>query len=67
MSIVPSAPPSGHTIEDLILEQSSLPKSLDIFRLNDFLTAVIASECFVETSRRLGYEQDLVFRELPLR
>jgi uncharacterized double-CXXCG motif protein len=53
--------------EDLILEQSSLPKSLDIFRLSDFLTAVIASERFVETSRRLGYEQDLVFRELPLR
>lgn len=53
--------------DDLILSASSLPRELDVFRLGDFLTAIIASERFVETARGLGYEQDIVFRELPLR
>jgi uncharacterized double-CXXCG motif protein len=53
--------------EEPILSASSLPQELDVFRLEDFLTAIIASERFVEASRRLGYEQDIVFRELPLR
>jgi uncharacterized double-CXXCG motif protein len=53
--------------DDLILSASSLPHELDVFRLEDFLTAIIASERLVETARRLGYEQDIVFRELPLR
>lgn len=53
--------------EELILRASSLPQDLDAFRLEDFLTAIIASERFVETARRLGYEQDILFRELPLR
>jgi uncharacterized double-CXXCG motif protein len=53
--------------DELILDAASLPQELDVFRLGDFLTAIIATERFVETSRRLGYEQDIVFRELPLR
>jgi uncharacterized double-CXXCG motif protein len=53
--------------DELILEATSLPRELDVFRLGDFLTAIIATERFVEASRRLGYEQDIVFRELPLR
>jgi uncharacterized double-CXXCG motif protein len=53
--------------DELILDAASLPQELDVFRLEDFLTAIIATERFVETSRRLGYEQDIVFRELPLR
>jgi uncharacterized double-CXXCG motif protein len=53
--------------DDLILSASSLPPDLDVFRLGDFLTAIIASERFVETARRQGFEQDIVFRELPLR
>lgn len=53
--------------DELILESSSLPQELDVFRLGDFMTAIIATERFVETSRRLGYEQDIVFRELPVR
>jgi uncharacterized double-CXXCG motif protein len=53
--------------EKLILEVASLPRELDVFRLEDFMTAIIATERFVETVRRLGYEQDIVFRELPLR
>jgi uncharacterized double-CXXCG motif protein len=51
----------------LILNAATLPRERDVFRLEDFLTAIIASERFVETARRLGYEQDIVFRELPLR
>jgi uncharacterized double-CXXCG motif protein len=53
--------------EELILKASSLPSDLDAFRLEDFMTAIIASERFVETARRLGYEQDLQFLELPVR
>ncbi|WP_224245007.1 SitI6 family double-CXXCG motif immunity protein [Hyalangium gracile] len=53
--------------EELILRASSVPPELDAFRLEDFPTAIIASERFVETVRRLGYEQDILFRELPLR
>jgi uncharacterized double-CXXCG motif protein len=53
--------------EELILSAASLPRELDIFRLGDFLTAIIASERFVETARCQGFEQDIVFRELPLR
>jgi uncharacterized double-CXXCG motif protein len=53
--------------EDLILEPSSLPQELDVFRLSTFKTAIIASERFVEAVRRLGYEQDIVFIETPLR
>jgi hypothetical protein len=34
-------------------------------RLEGFMTAIIASERFVETARRLGYEQDIQFLELP--
>ncbi|MFL5344492.1 MAG: double-CXXCG motif protein [Hyalangium sp.] len=53
--------------EELVLSVSSLPQQMDVFRLDEFPTAIIASERFVETSRRLGYEQDIVFRELLLR
>jgi uncharacterized double-CXXCG motif protein len=53
--------------EELILKASSLPADLDAFRLEDFMTAIIASERFVETARRLGYEQDIRFLELPVR
>jgi uncharacterized double-CXXCG motif protein len=53
--------------EELVLSASSLPHEIDVFRLDEFPTAIIASERFVEASRRLGYEQDIVFRELPLR
>jgi len=53
--------------DELILSAASLPPELDVFRLEDFMTAIIASERFVETVRRLGFEQDIIFRELPLR
>jgi uncharacterized double-CXXCG motif protein len=52
---------------ELILDASTLPQDLDLFRLEDFLTTLISTERFVEAVRRLGYEQDIAFRELPVR
>ncbi|WP_224370549.1 SitI6 family double-CXXCG motif immunity protein [Hyalangium versicolor] len=52
---------------ELILDASTLPQNLDLFRLEDFLTTLIASERFVQAVRTLGYEQDISFRELPVR
>jgi uncharacterized double-CXXCG motif protein len=57
----------GSRPDDLILSAASLPPDLDVFRLGDFQTAIIASERFVDAVRRLGFEQDIVFRELPVR
>lgn len=53
--------------EEPVLEAASLPHHLDIFRLAGFQTMIIASERFVETARRLGFEQDIFFREIPLK
>jgi uncharacterized double-CXXCG motif protein len=50
-----------------ILNQATLPQDLDLFRLAGFLTMIIGTERFVEAVRRLGYEQDIAFRELPVR
>ncbi len=52
---------------ELILDAATLPRDLDLFRLEDFLTAVIGTARFVEAVRRLGYEQDIAFREIPAR
>ncbi|HYI01605.1 double-CXXCG motif protein [Hyalangium sp.] len=53
--------------EDPVLDAATLPDSLDLFRLEDFMTMIIGTERFVEAVRRLGFEQDILFRELPLR
>jgi Protein of unknown function (Gmx_para_CXXCG) len=53
--------------EDPILDAATLPSALDLFRLGDFMTMIIGTERFAETVRRLGYERDIIFRELPLR
>lgn len=50
-----------------LLDAATLPQELELFRLAGFLTMIIATERFVEAVRRLGYEQDIVFRELPVR
>jgi hypothetical protein len=44
---------------------ATLPQDLDLFRLAG--TMIIGTERFVEAVRRLGYEQDIAFRELPVR
>ena len=49
------------------LHGATLPPDLDVFRLSDFLRMIIATERFVEAVRRLGYEQDIAFLELPVR
>ncbi|KFE64403.1 hypothetical protein DB31_2197 [Hyalangium minutum] len=46
-----------------LLDAETLPQ----VRLAGFLTMIIATERFVEAVRRLGYEQDIAFRELPVR
>jgi uncharacterized double-CXXCG motif protein len=53
--------------EKPILDAATLPQHLDLFRLEDGLTLIIGTERFVEAVRRLGYEQDIAFRELPVR
>ena len=50
-----------------ILEAASLPKDLGVFRVGNFPTVLVGSEHFVEAARRLGFEQDVLFRELPVR
>jgi uncharacterized double-CXXCG motif protein len=52
--------------EQPMLEAASLPEDLDVFRVGDF-TVLVGTERFVEAVRRLGFEQDILFRELPLR
>ncbi len=52
---------------ELVLDAATLPQELDVFRLEDFLTTLICTERFAEAVRRLGYEQDIAFRELPVR
>jgi uncharacterized double-CXXCG motif protein len=52
--------------DDRILDAASLPEHLDLFRLTDFGTVIIGSERFVDTVRRLGFEE-VAFRELPVR
>lgn len=53
--------------EHPILDAATLPQDLDLFRLAGFVTLIICTERFVEAVRRLGYAQDLSFRELPVR
>ncbi len=52
---------------EMILDATTLPADLDLFRLEDFMTTIIVTERFVEAVRRLGYEQAIVFHELPTR
>ncbi|HLL00216.1 MAG TPA: double-CXXCG motif protein [Myxococcaceae bacterium] len=49
------------------LDAASLPEDLDVFRVGDFLSVLVGTERFVEAVRRLGFEQDILFRELPVR
>ncbi len=49
-----------------LLDTASLPTHLDLFRLANFTTVIVATERFVDTVRRLQFEE-VSFRELPLR
>lgn len=53
--------------EKPILKDSSLPKEVDLFRLANFPTVIVATERFVEVVRKLWPEEGLELRELPVR
>ena len=53
--------------EPILDAASSRPAELDLFRLAGLQDDDHRTERFVETARRLGYEQDIAFRELPVR
>jgi uncharacterized double-CXXCG motif protein len=50
-----------------ILKAATLPKEVDLFRLADLPTIIVATERFVETVRKLWPEEGLELRELPVR
>lgn len=50
--------------EEPILDAASLPSDRDVFRLADMGTLIAATERFVDTVRRLGFEE-VRFQELP--
>lgn len=50
-----------------VLDAATLPKNLDLFRLEDSPGMIVGTERFVEAVRRQGYAEDLLFRELPVR
>ncbi|XXF78070.1 double-CXXCG motif protein [Myxococcaceae bacterium GXIMD 01537] len=52
--------------EHPLLDDSSLPSDRDLFRLSNFSTMLVASERFVDTVRRLRFEE-VSFVELPVR
>jgi uncharacterized double-CXXCG motif protein len=49
----------------LVLDASTLPTDLDLFRLRDFSTIVVCTERFVEACQRLGLD-GIVFHPLPI-
>ncbi|WP_414641473.1 double-CXXCG motif protein [Archangium sp.] len=49
-----------------MLEASSLPDHLEVFRLEDFSTLVVCTERFAEVCQRLGLD-GIAFHPLPTR
>jgi uncharacterized double-CXXCG motif protein len=52
--------------DELVLAEATLPEDVDVFRLRDFTTVLVASERFVNAVERLGLDE-IVFIELPVR
>jgi uncharacterized double-CXXCG motif protein len=50
--------------EDMLLDASTLPGHLDLFRLEDFSTAIICTERFFDACQRLGLD-GVIFLPLP--
>lgn len=58
---------NGNTLPDaFVLDGATLPSDLDVFRLRDYPTVIIASERFVNAVARLGLDE-IVFFEVPVR
>ncbi|PTL77501.1 double-CXXCG motif protein [Vitiosangium sp. GDMCC 1.1324] len=49
---------------DLVLDATTLPSNLDVFRLRDFSTVIVCTEPFVDACQRLGLD-GVTFRPLP--
>jgi uncharacterized double-CXXCG motif protein len=57
---------NGNTLpESLVLDGATLPADVDVFRLRDYATVLIASERFAAAVERLGLS-DIVLKELPV-
>jgi uncharacterized double-CXXCG motif protein len=57
----------GHSVPDpYVLDTTSLPEHVDIFRLADASTLIIANERLVDAVRRLELD-GVVFKELEVR
>jgi hypothetical protein len=52
--------------EQPVLDKTSLPEHLDIFRLRNRHGFIVLNERFADTLRRLGFEE-YALRELPVR
>jgi uncharacterized double-CXXCG motif protein len=52
--------------DDRLLDASSLPSHLDLFRLEDFCTTIVCTERFVDAYRRLGLD-GVTFQPLPMK
>lgn len=57
---------NGYPSESAVLAASTLPENIDLFRLRDFKTVIVASERFVEAVKQLRLS-DIAFRELSVR
>jgi uncharacterized double-CXXCG motif protein len=64
----PPCPRCGHKgiplPKALLLDASTLPSHLDLFRLEDFSSVIICTERFVKACKRLGLD-GVVFHPLP--
>ncbi|HYO59618.1 double-CXXCG motif protein [Archangium sp.] len=57
----------GHALpDDLLLDDSTAPGHLDVFRLEDFPTVIVCTERFVDACQRLGLD-GVVFQPLEAR
>ncbi len=50
--------------QELLLDAATLPSHLDVFRLEDFSTALVCTERFADACQRLGLD-GVTFRLLP--
>ncbi|MCY1075442.1 SitI6 family double-CXXCG motif immunity protein [Archangium lansingense] len=52
--------------DDLLLDATTLPRDLDLFRLEDFSQVIVCTKRFADASKRLGLD-GVVFQPLPVK
>lgn len=57
---------NGYPAEAAVLKAETLPEDVDVFRLHDFKTVILASERFADAVKQLQHGA-IMFRELPVR